>query len=116
LYRFSYVLSALQRRREGAFHGSEIPFVFDRMPEVRVDDNDSRVERALHNCRVAFARTGKPTCDDAPDWPTFSPGGKWMVFDAHPSARPLEDAAAFDLLQCRLADGIPLIAGSCPAH
>jgi para-nitrobenzyl esterase len=116
LYRFEYVLSALQGRRAGAFHGSEIPFVFDRLPDVRVDDTDVRIERALHSCWVGFARTGKPACDDAPDWPTYAPGGKWMVFDAHPSARPLEAEASFDLLQCRLAPGIPLIAGSCPAR
>jgi para-nitrobenzyl esterase len=116
LYRFEYVLGALQARRAGAYHGSEIPFVFDRMPEVRVTDDDVRVEHALHNCWVAFARTGKPACDDAPDWPTFVPGGKWMVFDAHPSARPVKEAAALDLLQCRLVPDIPLASGSCPAN
>lgn len=115
LYRFSYVLGALQGRRAGAYHGSEIPFVFDRMPEVRLDDADGRVKRALHNCWVAFARTGKPTCDDAPDWSTFEPGDKWMVFDAHPSARPLDGGPALDLLQCRLAEAIPLASGTCPA-
>jgi para-nitrobenzyl esterase len=114
LYRFAYVLSALQARRAGAYHGSEIPFVFDRMPEVRLDESDGRVERALHNCWVAFAKTGKPACDDAPDWSTFAPGGKWMVFDAHPSARPLDDGPALDLLQCRLGEGIPLASATCP--
>jgi para-nitrobenzyl esterase len=114
LYRFSYVLGALRARRAGAYHGSEIPFVFGRMPEVRLDDADERVKRALHDCWVAFARTGKPTCDDAPDWSTFEPGGKWMVFDAHPSARPLDDGPALDLLQCRLAEAIPLASGTCP--
>ena len=115
LYRFEYVLSALRGRRDGAFHGSEVPFVFDNFPPLRTDDDDGRVERALHDCWVAFARTGKPACADARDWPVF--GGQdpqWMVFDAHPMARPIEAAAALDLLQCRLADP-SLIAGSCPA-
>jgi para-nitrobenzyl esterase len=116
LYRFEHVLGALQTHRAGAYHGSEIPFVFDRMPEVRVTADDKRVERAMHNCWVAFARTGKPVCDDAPDWPTFVPSGQWMVFDAHPAARPLEHAAALDLLQCRLAADIPLVSGACPAN
>ncbi len=116
LYRFEYVLNALQSRRAGAYHGSEIPFVFDRMPEVRVTDDDVRVQRGMHNCWVAFARTGKPTCDDAPDWPAFVPGGKWMVLDSHPSARPVANAAALDLLQCRLAADIPLASGTCPAN
>ena len=116
LYRFEYVLGVLQARRMGAYHGSEVPFVFDHLPTQRVDENDLRVERALHDCWAAFARTGKPTCADAPDWPPFgSQGGKWMVFDSHPVARAPEGAAVLDLLQCRLA-AAPLIAQtSCPA-
>ena len=115
LYRFQYVLSALQGRRSGAYHGSEIPFVFDHFPPLPTSDDDGRVERALHNCWVAFAKTGKPVCADAAAWPVF--GGhspEWMVFDAHPAARPIEGVEALDLLQCRLADPA-LVAGSCPA-
>lgn len=116
LYRFAYVLAALRGRRAGAYHGSEIPFVFDRMPLLKIDDADIRVERALHGCWVAFAKMGKPNCDEAPNWPRFEPGreGQWMFIDAHPSARPLEGTAALDLLQCRLAQGVPLISGACP--
>jgi len=115
LYRFEYVLSALQGRRSGAFHGSEIPFVFDNLPPIRKEVDDDRVEHALHDCWVAFARTGKPVCPDAPDWPVLSGSDpKWMVFDAHPSARPVAGTAALDLLQCRLADP-SLFAGACPA-
>ncbi len=120
LYRFEYVLGVLQARRPGAYHGSEIPFVFGRLPTQRTDENDSRVERAMHDCWVAFARTGKPTCADAADWPAYGQGGKgqddkWMVFDAHPAARAVDGAAALDLLQCRLA-GVPLVApASCLA-
>jgi len=116
LYRFDYVLSVLQKRRGGAFHGSEIPFVFANLPEISVSDDDMRVEQALHECWAMFARTGKPLCDKAGDWPAFGPtgDGKWMVFDAHSSARPLENVAALDLLQCRLVEQIPLAAGSCP--
>jgi para-nitrobenzyl esterase len=114
LYRFQYVLSALRGRRSGAYHGSEIPFVFDHFPPVRTVDDDGRVERALHECWAAFARTGKPVCADAPDWPPFDgQEPKWMVFDAHPTARPIESVAALELLQCRLADP-SLVAGSCP--
>jgi para-nitrobenzyl esterase len=125
LYRFEYVLGVLQARRPGAYHGSEIPFVFGRLPTQRTDENDLRVERAMHDCWVAFARTGKPTCADAPDWPPFGPvdkgrgsqgqDNKWMVFDAHPAAHVLDGGVALDLLQCRLA-GAPLVApASCPA-
>jgi carboxylesterase type B len=86
------------------------------MPEIPVSDDDMRVKQALHGCWAAFARTGRPMCDKAGVWPAFGPtgNGQWMVFDAHPSARPLDDVAALDLLQCRLGEGIPLASGSCP--
>ena len=118
LYRFEYVLGVLQARRAGAYHGSEIPFVFEHLPTLRVDENDLRVERAMHDCWVAFARTGKPTCADAADWPPFGQGGKgqddkWMVFDAHPAARALEGTGALDLLQCRLAEAPLVVPASC---
>jgi para-nitrobenzyl esterase len=106
VYRFEYVMSPLQRRRTGAHHASEIPFVFDRLPTILVDEADNRVARALHSCWVAFARTGKPQCTEAGDWPNFGSSGEWMVFDAHPSARPVEGAAALELLQCRLSEGL----------
>jgi para-nitrobenzyl esterase len=115
LYRFEYVLGVLQARRTGAFHGSEIPFVFDRLPTQRLDDNDLRVTRALHGCWTAFARTGMPACADAPDWPQFGQGGKWMVFDSHPAPRAPEGAAVLDLLQCRLAEAPLAAQASCPA-
>jgi len=117
LYRFEYVLGVLQSRRAGAFHGSEIPFVFGHLPTQRVDENDLRVERAMHECWTAFARTGRPTCADAADWPQFGQGGpnKWMVFDAHPAARALEGADALDLLQCRLAEAPLTAQASCAA-
>jgi para-nitrobenzyl esterase len=115
-YRFEYVLGALQSRRSGAYHGSEIPFVFDHFPPVPTNEDDGRVERALHQCWVAFARTGRPVCAEAPNWPAFDGRySEWMVFDAHPAARAMGPAAALDLLQCRLADP-SWVTGSCPAH
>jgi carboxylesterase type B len=125
LYRFEYVLGVLQSRRPGAYHGSEVPFVFGRLPTQRPDENDLRVERAMHDCWVAFARTGKPTCADAPDWAAFGQGNqgqgsqgqndRWMVFDAHPAARAVDGVAALNLLQCRLAGASLVPPDSCPA-
>jgi para-nitrobenzyl esterase len=115
LYRFEYVLSALRARRSGAYHASEVPFVFAHLPSIQTDEADGRVEAVMHGCWVAFARTGKPACPDVPDWPEFKVGHQWMVFDAHPSPRPLEGLAALDLLQCRFSEGVPLAEGACSA-
>ena len=113
LYRFQYVLSALQARRTGAHHGSEIPFVFGRLPPLRVDDADVRVEHAMHASWIAFARTGRPASVEFPGWTPFGADHRWMVFDSHPSVRPIEGVAALDLLQCRLATDFPLVEGAC---
>jgi len=102
LYQFEYVLSVLQGRRAGAYHGSEIPFVFEHWPTERLTDTDLRVGHGLHDCWVSFARTAKPQCAQAPNWVPFSRDGRGMVFDAHPSVRPLEDRAALDLLEAKL--------------
>jgi para-nitrobenzyl esterase len=103
-YRFDYVATVLRRRRDGAYHGSEIPFVFERsIGVVPPSEEDQRIARALHECWVAFARTSKPACAEAPGWSAFD-GTHWMVFDAQPSMRPIQDGAALDLLQARLSD------------
>ncbi len=102
LYRFAYVMNVLRGRRAGAHHGSEIPFVFENWPTSFLSDADQRVGRALHDCWIAFARSGRPDCADAPGWQPLEQG-RWMVIDAHPGLRAIEDAAALDLLQSRLA-------------
>jgi para-nitrobenzyl esterase len=102
-YRFDYVATILRGRRDGAYHGSEIPFVFERsIGRVAPAEEDRRVARALHECWVAFARAGKPTCAEAPGWTVFD-GTHWVVFDSQPGMRAIQDGAALDLLQGRLS-------------
>jgi len=97
LYRFSYVLTPLQKRRAGAWHGSEIPFVFERWPIDDLDAADHRVETAIHNDWLAFARTGNP------GWQPFKTSGREMRFDAAPSPREPGDQGALDLLEKHLS-------------
>jgi len=102
LYRFEYVLEALRRRRSGARHGSEIPFVFEQFPPIGLTGEDRVVGRAMHDCWVAFARTGKPDCADAPQWMPLKGDNGWMVFDSRPEMRAIQGKAALDLLESRL--------------
>lgn len=97
LYRFSYVLTPLQSQRSGAWHGSEVPFVFERWPIDDLNADDRRVEQAVHGDWIAFAKTGNP------GWAPLKASNKEMRFDAHPSPRAPEDQPALDLLDARLS-------------
>lgn len=79
LYNFAYVAEAQRTHVPGAGHASEIPFVFaswDVMgPEgqgLKPSANDLRVTEIVHGCWVAFAKTSRPTCPEAPDWPPYT--------------------------------------------
>lgn len=102
-YRFNYVLAFLQGRRPDATHGSEIPFVFGNLPGHFPSREDRAVSAALHQCWVAFAKTGKPDCTAAPGWTSGS--DRWMVFDTTASEQPLGSTEAMDLLQSRQTVG-----------
>ena len=34
---------------------------------------DKAATRLIHSCWISFAKTGKPQCEGAPDWPRYSP-------------------------------------------
>ena len=67
----------------GAAHGAEIPFVFSNATESdNARPGADKVEDAVSEAWIAFARTGNPNHPGIPEWPTYNtetrPG---MVFD-----------------------------------
>lgn len=76
LYVFSYVRTSERATARGAAHGDEIPFVFDNwskaFPQVALSAEDQVMARMMHACWVSFAKTGRPRCEGAPDWPRYS--------------------------------------------
>jgi para-nitrobenzyl esterase len=76
LYRFSYVRAAERDKVRGASHGAELPYVFDSWSKaaagLTLNAEEQAVTRRVHSCWVTFARTGKPQCEGAPDWPRYS--------------------------------------------
>jgi para-nitrobenzyl esterase len=86
LYQFSYVRAAERTKSRGASHAAELPYVFDSWnkfaPTLKLNDEEIAVTRTLHSCWVSFAKTGKPECEGAPEWPRYSINGdKLMDFD-----------------------------------
>ena len=76
LYHFQRAPSAMGLFKDlGAFHGSEIPFVFDNW-KIMGMSLKSKENSALSDQMIAlwssFARDGKPAAPGMPDWPAFN--------------------------------------------
>ncbi len=61
--------------RLGAFHGAEIPFVFDNLNKGLTPSDGRRqaLARAMSNSWIQFARTGDPHGPGLPHWPPYDP-------------------------------------------
>lgn len=84
-YRFGYVPEYLRTKVPGAFHASELPFVFATV-EARHGDNTTPADRAaarkIHDYWVGFARSGVPSSAGAP-WSQYDAAAdRVMIFDA----------------------------------
>ena len=78
LYYFSYVAQARRNANPGATHGSEIPYVFKTWTQIPLlarlmAQSDKQMSQVMSECWVAFAKTGRPACSPAPEWPAYDP-------------------------------------------
>lgn len=72
-YYFTRVLSSERRAGEGAYHGSELLFLFQHMDgeHFDADADDRSTAAALLGYWTRFAATGDPNGDDLPPWPRY---------------------------------------------
>ncbi|HYP25786.1 MAG TPA: carboxylesterase/lipase family protein [Blastocatellia bacterium] len=77
LYHFTRVVQGARLAGLGAFHASEIPFVFKTLNTGRTQVTD--IDRALADKMsaywVRFAATGEPAAEGGPDWPMYMAAG-----------------------------------------
>lgn len=80
----------------GAFHGVELPFVFDTHAAAgwwASDEDVARLTETVQDTWARFAANGDPNGAGLPPWPTASATDPIaMVLDAHPRTEPLPGA------------------------
>src|SRR5262249_21175461 len=74
LYLFSHVEPGPRSGTFGAFHSSELPYVFDtldRSPGRAFTDLDHAIADATNAAWASFVTTGNPNASGLPAWPAF---------------------------------------------
>jgi para-nitrobenzyl esterase len=86
MYEFAWPSRAFDGQM-GAFHLSEVPFVFDSLDEQRSrritgDGAPRHLADSMHKAWVSFARVGVPKAPELPEWPIYElPSRRTMRFD-----------------------------------
>lgn len=105
LYRFCYVAQSLRAKGLQAGHGSELPFVFDRLVDrygEDATDTDRATAKTFNAYLANFAKSGDPNGPTVPAWPAFDPvKSEILMFTQHhgPLAMPDPWKARLDLVE-----------------
>jgi para-nitrobenzyl esterase len=71
-YEFTHVTSFGQALNWGAFHGSDIPFVFGNVPPgITATADELTLMGRIQELWTSFAKTGAPAATDAPVWQPY---------------------------------------------
>ncbi|MBI1400350.1 carboxylesterase family protein [Hyphomonas sp.] len=115
LYHFTRVPPS-KRQTIGAFHASELSFVFDtHIAGMKTTDSDRKLTDRMGSYWTNFARTGDPNGQGLPEWPALTAERDvWMKLDAKPE--PIEGLRArkLDILEEALRNRIDAVAGPPP--
>lgn len=70
-YEFAYAVKALRDRGFGAFHASELPYLFGIADNLLLPDEGRIISRTMSDYWLSFATTGIPLSQSGPGWPEF---------------------------------------------
>lgn len=95
--------------RYGAFHSSEIPYVFDTLdasPERLFTDLDRRLAAEMGGYWVNFVKTGNPNGPGLPEWPAYRQTDKRIIeIGATTQVRPVLPPAKLELFRQHAESG-----------
>jgi len=72
VYQFNRVRDNALAKKYGAFHGAELPYVFNTHDEwLPTNETDIKLTREIQSYWLSFAKTGNPNNNDAVLWPEY---------------------------------------------
>ena len=72
VYQFNRVRDNELAKKYGAFHGAELPYVFNTHDEwLPTNETDIKLTREIQSYWLSFAKTGNPNNNDAVLWPEY---------------------------------------------
>jgi len=95
-YDFEHVMPGAEAGPYGAYHSSELPYVFDTLHTLKRPwtEADYRVSALLQAYWVNFIKTGNPNGGALPRWTPFDPArNEVMALGVSPHMRPITDPA-----------------------
>jgi para-nitrobenzyl esterase len=99
IYYFSRVSPSPIAKRLGAYHASEIRYVFDNLQNQPADDIDRQVAETMSDYWVNFATHGNPNGKHVPKWPAYEEKlDIAMGFGEHILTTEVPNKPALDLL------------------
>ena len=80
-YFWTHALTGPTHDMRGAFHGSEINYVFDSLADTPLPwtADDRRIADLLSSYWANYAKTGNPNGPGLPDWPAFDPADRQVM-------------------------------------
>ena len=107
-YLWTHAEPGPEAARYGAFHSSEISYVFRTFAasDRPYSDADHALSDTISHYWVNFVKTGDPNATGLPSWPAYTPAQPVIEeIGDRPGARPILPPATLDLLRRHLAAG-----------